>query len=186
VYRLRPAARAIAGATPHELGTHLDPVPFADHLHRANTRFRMSSSRISILALVVSLVALVRLVATHSIFGTEPISIGVQVAAALFMLAARWTFGMRSFHAAANPTEGQLVTSGPFAIVRNPIYAAVILFTWTGVATHWSVENALLGIVIASGMLVRILAEERLLRARYGAEYSAYETRVKRLIPLVF
>jgi protein-S-isoprenylcysteine O-methyltransferase Ste14 len=146
----------------------------------------MNSARISIVALVLSVLALARLCYTNSIFGTGPVSIGVQVAAALFMLWARWTFGMRSFHAAANPTEGKLVTSGPFAIVRNPIYTAVIVFTWAAVAVHWSVENALLGLVIAGGMLVRILAEEKMLRARYGEEYAAYERRVKRIVPLVF
>jgi protein-S-isoprenylcysteine O-methyltransferase Ste14 len=145
-----------------------------------------TSARVSIVAVIAAVLALVRLCYTHSVFGVGPISIGLQVAAALFMLWARLTFGMRSFHAAANPTEGQLVTSGPFAIVRNPIYAAVILFSWTAVAVHWSTENALLGLVITGGMLVRIFAEEKLLRERYGAEYAEYQRRVKRLVPLVF
>lgn len=134
----------------------------------------------------MAVAALVRLCFMHSLFGVGPISIGLQIAAFLFMVHARLTFGARSFHAAANPTEGELVTRGPYALVRNPIYAAVILFTWTGVAVHWSLESALLGLIVAGGMLVRILSEEKLLRARYGDEYAAYERRVKRLVPGVF
>lgn len=144
------------------------------------------STGISVLGFVAAVLAILRLCYTHSIFGVEPISISVQVAAVVLMLYARLTFGMRSFHAAANPTEGELVTRGPFAVVRNPIYSAAILFTWTGVAVHLSVENVLLALVVAGGMLVRIFAEEKLLHARYGAEYAAYTKRVKRLVPLVF
>jgi len=145
-----------------------------------------ASARISIVAVIAAVLALVRLCYTHSVFGVGPISIGLQVAAALFMVWARLTFGMRSFHAAANPTEGGLVTSGPYAVVRNPIYAAVILFTWAGVAVHSSVESVVLALVIAAGMIVRVLAEEQLLRAHFGAEYAEYAKRVKRLVPGVF
>ena len=150
---------------------------------------RMSASigtRMSLLGLVGAVLALVGLMSTHSAFGVGPISIGVQVAAALLMVWARMTFGLRSFHAGANPTAGDLVTRGPFAFVRNPIYAAVILFAWTGVVVHFSLESALLGVVVVLGMLVRVFFEEKLLRVQYGPAYAEYEKRVKRLVPWVF
>jgi protein-S-isoprenylcysteine O-methyltransferase Ste14 len=140
---------------------------------------------LSILATIVAVLAIARMAMTNRVFGTGPISIGLQVAAALLMLWARLTFGMRSFHAAANPTEGELVTSGPYALVRNPIYVAVLLFTWTAVAVHFDAETVLLGLVITAGMLVRVFVEERLLRVQYRT-YADYERRVKRLIPFVF
>ena len=143
------------------------------------------ASRLSIFATAVAVLALVRLLWTQSLFGTEPLSIALQIAAAAFMLWARFTFGLRSFHAAANTTEGELVTRGPYAIVRNPIYAAVIAFTWTGIAVHFSLESALLGLLVAAAMLTRIHFEERFLRERYR-EYGAYAARVKRLVPFVF
>ncbi len=145
----------------------------------------MNAARLSVLSTAVAVLALLRLLWTHSLLGEGPISIGLQVAAVLFMIWARLTFGMRSFHAAANTTEGELVTKGPYAIVRNPIYAAVIWFTWTGVAVHFSIVNALLGLVVAGGMLARIFLEERFLRERYR-EYGEYSKRVKRLVPFVF
>lgn len=145
----------------------------------------MQAKVFSILGFVIAVSAMVALVSTNSLFGVGPISIGIQVVAALWMVWARIVFGVRSFHAAANTTEGELVTSGPFAYMRNPIYAAVVLFVWAGVAVHFSFVNALLGLAVLVGMLTRIYFEEQMLRARYP-EYAEYARRVKRLVPLVF
>ena len=145
----------------------------------------MNAARLSLLSTAVAVLGLLGLLVTHGLFGESPISIGLQVAAVLFMIWARLTFGLRSFHAAANTTEGELVTKGPYAIVRNPIYVAVIWFAWTGVAVHFTPVNALLGLVVAGGMLARIFLEERFLRERYR-EYGEYARRVKRLVPFVF
>ena len=139
---------------------------------------------ISVLATAVLLAAAVALVLRHSIVGTGPVSLALQVAGILLVAWARVTFGTRSFHFAANPTQGALITTGPYRYIRNPIYAAAWLVTWTGVAVHWSWANAALGLVIAAGLVVRIFCEEQLLRAAYP-EYEDYAKRTKRLVPFV-
>jgi protein-S-isoprenylcysteine O-methyltransferase Ste14 len=70
----------------------------------------------------------------YAIFGTGPITITIQVIAALLMVWARLTFGIRSFHGTANPTAGGLVTTGPYRYIRHPIYAAILYFFWAGIA----------------------------------------------------
>ena len=87
---------------------------------------------LSALAFAVMVVGLVGLYYQHALFGREPIAIAVQVAAVLLMIAARLTFGGRSFHATANPTEGGVVQRGPYAYVRHPIYAAAMYIAWAG------------------------------------------------------
>ena len=144
------------------------------------------NSRISILGFAAAVFGLLGLVVREELFDTNPLTLGLQVLAFAFMVWARITFGMRSFHAAADATEGELVTRGPYAIVRNPIYAAVILFAWAGIGANLGVASVALGLLILAGMLVRILAEERALRERYQDAYAAYCARVKRLVPLVF
>jgi protein-S-isoprenylcysteine O-methyltransferase Ste14 len=122
---------------------------------------------------------------THSLFGTGPVTITVQVAAVLLMLWARVTFGMRSFHASANPTEGGLVTKGPYHWLRHPIYAAIFWFVWAGVAAHRSIEAAGTAAVCTAMLAVRIATEEKLLTERYP-EYVDYAARTPRLLPFVF
>ena len=58
---------------------------------------------------------MISLIMCKSVFANSPLAIAVQIEAALLMIWARLTFGMRSFHLAANPTAGGLVTTGPIA-----------------------------------------------------------------------
>ncbi len=133
----------------------------------------------------VLLLALLGLFYAHSLLGEGPVSISLQVAAILLMLWARVTFGMRSFHLAANPTEGGLVTTGPYRYMRHPIYAAVLLFLWTGVAANASPLSVALGLAATAMLALRIAFEERLVRQRYP-EYDDYARRTKRVIPFIF
>ncbi len=109
----------------------------------------------------------------------------VQVAAFGLMIAARLTFGRRSFHASADPTSGGLVTTGTYAYLRHPIYAAVIYFTCAGAVDHvsWPVLGWA-GLVVA-GAFIRMHMEESLLIGRYP-DYREYRRRVKRIVPFVF
>jgi len=78
------------------------------------------------LAMVGGLVALL---AMRSLLSLSPLVILVQAAALLLFLWARVTFGRRSFHVRADPTEGGLVTAGPYRYIRHPIYSAMCLMT---------------------------------------------------------
>jgi len=108
----------------------------------------------------------------------------IQVAAVLLMIAARLTFGMRSFHAAANPTAGGLVTRGPYHWLRHPIYAAVLYFIWSTALDHRFIQSVAAALLVTAGACVRMYAEESLLLTTYP-EYAAYRARTARVIPYV-
>jgi protein-S-isoprenylcysteine O-methyltransferase Ste14 len=121
----------------------------------------------------------------HGLFSFSPVVIVLQVMAILLMVWARITFKTRSFHLSATPTEGGLVTTGPYKFIRHPIYASVLLFVWSGVVGNWSVQNAFLGCLVFAGAFTRILCEESMVRERYP-EYQQYAEKTKRLIPYFF
>ena len=148
-------------------------------------QWRLVSARtISIIATPIMFACLLALVIRRSFFGNGVVSITLQVLGLLLVVWARLTFGVRSLHFAANPTKGPLITSGPYRYIRNPIYAAVWLVTWTGAAVHASMMNASLAMVTAIMLVIKILCEERLVREAYP-EYEAYSRRTARLIPFV-
>ena len=60
------------------------------------------------------------LVLGRAVVSTSPVVIFAQVLAIALMIWARLAFGRRSFHATATPTEGGIVTAGPYGFIRHP------------------------------------------------------------------
>lgn len=78
----------------------------------------------------------------------------------------------------------ELVTKGPFSVIRNPIMAAEVLVIW-GVALYLSSLGVLLyavAITVVAHAAVRYV-EEPELRKRFGASYEEYCRRVPRWVP---
>jgi protein-S-isoprenylcysteine O-methyltransferase Ste14 len=79
---------------------------------------------------------------------------------------------------------GPLVASGPFALVRNPLYIGNIAL-WVGFALTarlvWLAPVILVLLGAEYHAIVRW--EERLLESRLGEAYRAYATRVPRWVP---
>src|SRR3954452_17361109 len=77
-----------------------------------------------------------------------------------------------------------ITTSGPYALVRNPIYIGntlVILGTVVMSEVLWMVPVTLLWCAMVYSFVVRY--EERLLTAKYGKEYLDYLVAVPRWLP---
>lgn len=87
---------------------------------------------------------------------------------------------------AARLVEGHaLITTGPYSVVRHPIYTGMLgMLAATGLAlSHWAA--CLAGIVVfLIGTAIRVRSEERLLRAQFGRTYEEYAERVPALLPL--
>ena len=81
------------------------------------------------------------------------------------------------------PTQ-RVVTSGPYAVSRNPMLtSAIIMVFGAGVVLNsWSFILA--GLVIPTPYLIYILlVEERELEARFGEEYLAYKQSTPFIVP---
>jgi protein-S-isoprenylcysteine O-methyltransferase Ste14 len=75
----------------------------------------------------------------------------------------------------ANVPRGLLVTSGPYALMKHPIYASVALLVlpWLGfLLDTWS--GALIGFALYVGSRMYAPAEEAELATRFGADWDRY------------
>jgi protein-S-isoprenylcysteine O-methyltransferase Ste14 len=76
--------------------------------------------------------------------------------------------------------KGQLITNGPYALVKHPIYTSVALLVlpWAGFLL-----NTWLGVPVGTALYVgsRLYApeEEKLLAKTFGAAWDAYAKRVR-------
>lgn len=75
-----------------------------------------------------------------------------------------------------------LVTSGMFAISRNPIYVCFLMFFLGQLLVNPCLALAVMVLLIALAIHRQILREEAFLRQHYGAEYQAYCARVRRYL----
>jgi protein-S-isoprenylcysteine O-methyltransferase Ste14 len=74
-----------------------------------------------------------------------------------------------------------LLTDGPYAWSRNPIYVSVLVL-WIGWTVFYGSVAVLLTIIVASASIVPwlVLAEERALEADFGERYLRYKNEVRR------
>lgn len=80
----------------------------------------------------------------------------------------------------------RLVTTGPFAFCRNPMYLGHIIFL-TGLAlTFQSPLGALITAATAVWFQMRVRRDEKRLLENFGQSYLDYTARVRRWIPGLF
>ena len=114
------------------------------------------------------------------------------IGVALFAVGLIATFGAQlamgaSWRVGVSEAERtDLVTGGPFAIVRNPIYAAMLPAIAGIVLVAPSVPAVLAWpmLLLALELQVRVVEEPHLLRT-HGEAYASYAARVGRFIPAV-
>jgi protein-S-isoprenylcysteine O-methyltransferase Ste14 len=111
---------------------------------------------VSVAGFAIMVAGIAGLFYNRALFGVHLPVIAIQVAAFLLMVSARLAFGRRSFHAAANPTAGGVVSTGPYAYVRHPIYAAALYFVWAGALDHFSWPNAAWATLLTVGAFIRM------------------------------
>ncbi|HEY7241214.1 MAG TPA: isoprenylcysteine carboxylmethyltransferase family protein [Burkholderiales bacterium] len=79
----------------------------------------------------------------------------------------------------------RLVTSGPFALCRNPMYLGHLIFLAGLALALRSWVGAAIALATAVRLQFRVLRDERRLSERFGESYMQYRARVKRWIPAV-
>jgi protein-S-isoprenylcysteine O-methyltransferase Ste14 len=114
------------------------------------------------------------------------------IAAILFILAAVLSWSSSRALAgqlrvdAALGAEHRLVRSGPYAVVRNPIYSSMLLVLCATaiIVTGWKLFAAALVLFIV-GTEIRVRTEERLLASRFGEEFESYKRDVSAYLPFL-
>lgn len=101
-----------------------------------------------------------------------------------FCLNAVQTLGKQWTYAARVINGHELITCGPYGIVRNPIYLGMfglMLATGLTLSRWWALVGGVAIFLIGTG--VRIRAEERLLRETFGPQFDEYARRVPAFFP---
>jgi protein-S-isoprenylcysteine O-methyltransferase Ste14 len=169
-----------------------DPALLERRMSGGPTAEKRPAQRLIMLATSLGFIAILVVSALDHRFGWSAVQLGVVVAGDVlvaigFGLIVRVyrenTFSSATIEVAANQT---VISTGPYAIVRHPMYASGSLYlfgTPLALGSYW-------GLVPIAAMMPfliwRLLDEERLL-AKDLAGYTEYQKRVRhRLVPFVW
>jgi protein-S-isoprenylcysteine O-methyltransferase Ste14 len=82
-------------------------------------------------------------------------------------------------------SRGRLVTTGAYAVVRNPLYSSATFFILPAVSLLTLTWVYLVpAAFLYGGVMIFIGQEEKQLSKAFGKEYEEYLARVDRLVPL--
>jgi protein-S-isoprenylcysteine O-methyltransferase Ste14 len=103
----------------------------------------------------------------------------VTAGGAIFILAlisfgASWRVGIDA------KTPGGLVTTGMFALSRNPIFVFLDLYAFGTFLINGTLGFLFFALILAVGIHYQILQEESFLRRTYGTAYQDYSSRTAR------
>ena len=134
--------------------------------------------------LIVVIMAIAVLAATGNLFAASVPVIALQVSAVGLSVWSRRSFPKGAFRVAAAPGAESTIRRGPYRFIRHPMYAAVLLFIWTAVLSHRSLFTVTVGAIVTLVVATRVVAEERVLRARYP-DYADYARSTKAIVPFI-
>jgi protein-S-isoprenylcysteine O-methyltransferase Ste14 len=113
------------------------------------------------------------------------IGLALTLAGLGFALWARFFLGRNWSGAITVKEDHQLIRTGPYAVVRHPIYSGFLLGL-LGTAIALGQVRDFIGLVMAAiGWRLKSLVEERFMTEQFGDEYTAYKQDVKALVPFI-
>ena len=96
---------------------------------------------------------------------------------------ARFTLGRASTVTSVPAPDSELVTHGPYRVLRHPIYTGGMLMVAGAAALSDSGFILFVGLALLAVLDVRTRREERLLLDRYGDAYARHMARTHRWLP---
>ena len=118
-------------------------------------------------------------------FAAYWIGVGLLLTGLAFTVAARWHLGGNWSGTVTVKQDHELIRTGPYALVRHPIYTGLLLgFIGSAISLGEVRGVVAVGLVIVA-FLLKIRLEERWMTESFGDAYRRYRAEVKALIPYV-
>lgn len=140
---------------------------------------------ISKFALLILVLSIIYLLVSGNMLSESPFIIVGQLLSVGFSIWARRSFQKEQFSIHAEPSNGTLLTIGPYKYVRHPMYTSALFLIWISIIGHLSVLTVAIGAAVSAVILIRIITEEQLLRERF-LDYNLYASKTKTIIPFLF
>ena len=137
------------------------------------------------LLVLIQILSLTFLMFSGNILATG-ILLYLQIFSGILVFWSVWAMKIGNFNVAPEVKKGaDFVDSGPYGLLRNPMYTGLILFFGAGLLDNFKIFKFIVFLILVLVLLLKIRLEEKFLKKRFGEVYLAYMKKTYRLIPYI-
>jgi protein-S-isoprenylcysteine O-methyltransferase Ste14 len=134
----------------------------------------------------VQYICLIWLLAFNKWFSDSFLLLGLQVAGIITAFWAIYEMSKSRLNITPTPLSGAvLIQSGPYKLVRHPMYLSLILVFVPMLIYNFNLTGGIIFLVFFVNLILKMLHEEKLLLSFFDA-YKTYSDKSWRLIPFVY
>lgn len=140
----------------------------------------------SYIYVIIQIVFIILIGITGPIISNNIMILIGETVGVILMIWAIWTMKLNNLNISPDLKNNSiLVLSGPYKLIRHPMYTSVLLVTLMLVINHVTLWRVGFWLVLSMDLYFKFIYEEKLLLTKYS-EYSDYMSKTKRLIPFIY
>ncbi len=140
----------------------------------------------SLIFVLVQFLALGAIAASGPLWPSNPVLLTVELLGLALGVWAVFTMRIGNFNIAPDPFAWtKIVTSGPYGLIRHPMYLSLLVITLPLILAQFSILRLIFWLVLLADLVLKLNFEESLLVARLPG-YQEYRTQSYRLIPFIY
>jgi protein-S-isoprenylcysteine O-methyltransferase Ste14 len=134
----------------------------------------------------VQVISLTLIVVTGRLFARNILPLIIEIAGIVLGVWALFVMGWHNLNVTPLVRkDARLVTRGPYAFIRHPMYSSLLFTVWPLIIDQFSLLRLTVALILTVDLLTKLVYEERLLKKHF-AGYDDYMKKTQRLIPFVF
>ncbi len=94
--------------------------------------------------------------------------------------------GVTKFNIQPEVKSNELITRGPFSLIRNPMYIGIIVLFSPTIVNNPTSFSMLVFVLLIITLILKIYSEEQFLETKFGNQYLIYKAKTYRLIPYLY
>lgn len=146
----------------------------------------LKNKQIAYLLVFLQFLGLSLILITGPLMASGPVLFSIQMLAIVIGVWAVLVMRIGHFNILPIPQErAQLISKGPYSIIRHPMYTSILLFTLIHLINDYSLFRFFIFIGLCIALIWKLNFEEKQLLLKFE-DYSEYRNKTFRILPYLY